>query len=738
MQSRARKYVDYLLPALALIYAAFAGLRTVAEPDLGWQLATGRWVVQHKAIPYVDVLSYTGAGQEWIYPILSQVILYCVFLAGGYVLLSWLAVAACAGSVAITLRRGQAVSAILALIAVPIIAQRTPPRAEMFSEVLLAAFVSLLWHYHRSGSGRLWLLPPLMLLWVNLHLGFIAGLGMCGAYVFLELGEVLVSARRRDALARLRAAAPWLVLTFGATFLNPWGYRNYVGMVRVLPVHSTVWITELDSLSFKWRNVSQGLAWREPKSAVWWLIAAALLAIVAALLQKKFAAAVVLAVAVYECFHSVRLAGPFAIMVVVIGGSILAEGLDAAWLREAGLREAFKGIRWRSLMTAVVLCAVVGFAVVRIADLASNRFYLRTPDEYSTFGAGVASWYPEEAASFIKREHLPGNVYSEYAVGGFASWRLLPTYPDYIDGRGGPFGSQLFFRSLQLLQEPLDSPTWTEEADRRGIHTALISLNHSLGQGLLNIGGFCKSKGWRAVYMDTRAAVFVRESAGSASGLPEVDCGKVQFEQAPTDAGIRGDGERFNYYLDAAGILNALGRNAEALQKLQMAEHIFEPSRDLHHMKAVALYSMGTRTETEKELIRSLEIAPSEQTSTLLAMLYRDEGRYGEGVAVLNRAVEYSAHPHQLYFELGVLNLDMGQPSQALSAFDEAEKTSPFDGDAAMLGKGFSTVLAEGRENAWSRLADLYEARGLPVEAQQARTRAAAFAKGRNAEGAKQ
>ncbi len=740
LQLRARKYVDHLLPALALIYAAFAGLRTVAEPDLGWQLATGRWIVQHRAIPSVDVLSYTGAGQEWIYPALSQVILYCTFLAGGYVLLSWLAVAACAGTVALTLRRGQAATTILALIAVPIIAQRTPPRAEMFSEVLLAAFVSVLWHYHRTGRGPLSVLPPLMFLWVNLHLGFIAGLGMCAAYVFLDLGEVLVAERRATALDRLRKSGPWLLMTFCATFLNPWGFRNYVGMVRVLPVHSTVWITELDSLSFKWRSLAQALAWREPKSAVWWLIAAALLAIIAGVFQKRFAAVIVLAVAVYECFHSVRLAGPFAIVVTVIGGSIIAEGFDADWLREAWGRAGFKGSRFRPAVAGVVLCAVAGFAAIRIADLVSDRYYLRTPDEFSIFGSGVASWYPEEAASFIKREHLPGNIYSEYTVGGFASWRLLPKYPDYIDGRGGPFGSQLFFRSLELLQQPLDSAQWTDEGNRRGINTAVILLNHSLGQGLLNISGFCKSQGWRTVYMDTRAAVFVRQLAGAESlpNLPQIDCGKVQFDQAPTGSGIRGNAERFSYYLDAAGILNALGRSPEALEKLEMAERIFQASADLHYLKAVALYSTGSQGQAEKELRRSLELAPSEQTSTLLAMLYRDQGRYGEGATVLSRAVEQSAHPHQLYLELGVLNLDMGQPAQALTLFDEAEKSSPYQGDAASLSASFNALLADGRESAWSRLAELYEARGLAVEAQQARARAASFEKSGNSEGAKQ
>lgn len=730
LHSKIRKYMGLIFPGLTVIYAFFAGLRTVGDPDLGWQLATGRWIVQHRAIPSVDVLSYTGAGHEWIYPALSQVMFYCTYLVGGYFLLSWLAVAACTGTTALILRRGHLATAFLATIAVPITAQRTPVRAEMFSEVLLAAFVSVLWHYHRSGRGPVWLLPPLMFLWVNLHMGFIAGLGMCAAYLLLDLGEVLVTERRPAALGRLRKAAPWLLLSLVATLVNPWGYRNYVGMFRLVPVHSTIWIAELDKLSFTANSMVRALAWRDPMSAVWWLLAAAILAMFVGLSQRRFASVFILGTAVYECFHSVRLAGPFAIIVVVIGGTILGDGVDIGWLRSARKRMGLNVDRLRPTVTMLSLCILAGFTLVRVGDLVSNNYYLRTPDQVSLFGPGVAAWYPEQAASFIQRKHLPGNIYNEYSLGGFASWRLSPVYPDYIDGRGEPFEHGLFFRSLELLQEPLDSAKWIEESNHREINTVVISLNHVLGQGLLNIGRFCKSQGWHTVYLDTSAAVFVRdrpETAGLVDAM-RVDCDKVRFDNPPALAGVSGKAQRFNYYLDAAGILNAMGRGGEALQELGRAERIFEESRDLHYLKGVALYSTGSPGESERELRRSLQIAPSEQTSTLLAMLYRDQGRYGEGAAVLSRAVENSDHPHQLYLELGVLDLDLGLPSQALIAFDKAEKSSPYDGDAASIGTSFKALLADGRESAWSRMADLYEARGLQQEAEQARARAAGFA----------
>jgi hypothetical protein len=85
-----------------------------------------------------------------------------------------------------------------------------------------AAYLALLWRLHRTGQARLWLLPVLMIAWVNAHLGFFIGLGLSG-YVLVELLEFFWPDRRRAAAEQLRRAAPSLIVTAPATLLNPFG-----------------------------------------------------------------------------------------------------------------------------------------------------------------------------------------------------------------------------------------------------------------------------------------------------------------------------------------------------------------------------------------------------------------------------------------------------------------------------------------------------------------------------------
>ena len=147
--NKAYPVVRSIFILLVLISALCAGLHTVADYDMGWQLATGRYVVQHHQIPRTDVLSFTSAGKPWAYPPFAGVLFYLTYTAFGYAGLSWFCALACLAVVAYLVRRGDIGSAVLAMLAVQSIAARTAPRADLFSTVFFALFLGELWAYHR-------------------------------------------------------------------------------------------------------------------------------------------------------------------------------------------------------------------------------------------------------------------------------------------------------------------------------------------------------------------------------------------------------------------------------------------------------------------------------------------------------------------------------------------------------------------------------------------------------------
>ena len=254
-------------------------------------------------------------------------VMYAFYALGGFAAISWLSAAACIATIALLLRRNSAITGALAIVAVPAISFATTPRAEMFTTVLFAAFIAILWRQFQGERTWLWLLPPLMLAWVNLHLGFIAGLAMMAAYVMLELLEMPFAGRRSAAVTRLRRTAPWLLATALVTLLNPWGLRLYVAIDRQersmqdLGGFINHWLRPYTSLA----ALREALNWHDPDGGFWWLVAAAIVAVLVSLWRRQLGMALLLAGATYLSLTHLRYQGLFACLAVTLGGAALSD-----------------------------------------------------------------------------------------------------------------------------------------------------------------------------------------------------------------------------------------------------------------------------------------------------------------------------------------------------------------------------------------------------------------------------
>jgi tetratricopeptide (TPR) repeat protein len=700
-----------ILAAIALIYAFLAGLRTLSDFDLGWQLATGRWLAQHHHISSTDVFSYTAQGEPWIYPIGTGLLLYAAYLLGGYGLISWIGALACVGTVALLLRRGSAVSAGIAILAVPLIAWRTAPRADMFTVVVFAAFLSLLWENYQTGRARLWLLPLLMLAWVNLHFGFAAGITLMLAYVGAELSETVFGGeRRRAAILRLQHATRWLVCTALVTLANPWGWGIYRALMRQERAagQQQLNIGEWSSVPMTWSAFSTALSLRETQGAIYALLIIAVVAAGFALFKRQLGAAMLLLASTYPPVHHVRMGAVFACVVIIVGGPVLA-----ATFVDFGTRIRQPRMRWAVATAAVLLLAAL--ASLRSFDLVTNRHYIWVVDE-STFGAGLGWWFPERAAEFIERENLPGEIFNTYNEGSYLTWKLGPKRRDYIDGRDTLFGVSRMQRAGQLLKFSPDSKAWQEEADRYNINTILLPLARFDGVQLVQIKGFCDSRAWRPVYLDQISAVFVRRKAETENLIQRfpVDCATATLPAPPLDYSAIGS---FNQSANAASLLAALGRYSEALSATESALQVFPDSTFVHWLRGSIFYSMGNRTEAEQEFLTTVDMEPSEVAWAALANLYQQEGRIPDTVHAWQQASRLSARPDLVKLRLAQLYLHFQQPKLTLQALDEAVRSAPAEAFETTGASSLRFNVAQGRAAAWRSLGDLKQATAFQEEA---------------------
>ncbi len=693
------------LRLVAIAYAFLAGLRTLTEYDLGWQLATGRWVVQHLQIPSTDVFSYTVAGTPWIYPVGSGLLFYGVYLIGGYQLLSWLHAFVCAGTIALLLRKGSTISAILAILAVPLIAIRTRPRADMFTVILFAAFLVLLWRQYQGRRVRLWPLPVLMILWVNLHLGFAAGLALIASYVSAEATEIAWPERRAAAADRLRAASPWLVATVVATFVNPWGWGIYRALFRQESAISfqSQSITEWGPARLNWTSIMTGLSLRNPAGALYLMLLIAGIAVLVAMWRKQLGVAALLAAAAVLAIQHVRFEALFAIVVVVVGDVALTSALEA-------LPANFKETR-AALISSVVLGTglfAAALACLRSLDLVDDRSYLASTD-LGSFGTGLSWWFPARAAAFIESENIPGQIFNSYNEGGYLVWQLGPKYRDYIDGRAIPFGPRLFERNARLMAAPPDSSEWQWEVEHFDINAIVVPLGRYNGLDLFPVlRQFCTSDAWAPAYLDEVSAVFVRRASQNQSLIQrlQVDCARAPLPLVPPQCETTA---AFNQWANAAALLHALGRTAEAFTATTRALTIFKDSAFVHFLRGNLFEEAGKLGEAEAEYRSSIALEENGTTWARLAALYYREGRLADEIAAWEQASEFLPYPAPELVSLGYAAVALREPQKALDAFDEALASLPPRPPAAD-GNALLANVAHGRSMAWSMLGDLNRA----------------------------
>ena len=741
-----------ILAALAVIYAFLAGLRTLADPDLGWQMASGRWIVQHHQIFSADVFSFTVPGAAWIYPPGAQVLFYCLYRLGGYALLSWFGAAVCAGTVALLLRRGSAFTAAIAIIVLPLIAQRSAPRAEIFTTLLFAAYLSLLWENYKTGRARLIWLPLLMFGWVNLHLGFIAGLALIAGFIGLEILEMLFGrARRQAAIDRLRRAWPWYVTTALATLLNPWGWNLYSALVRqnrAMATHAR-FIAEWESAHWSWHGLVGSFSQQPNQFTLAIVLLLVAITGLLALLQVQPGATILLAGALYATMHYVRLAALASCVVVVVGGAVLSAAA-------AQVSRRIPHVRTRSLLAIAGTAAMAVIAVICMVLFVSDHVYLAS-NSRTNFGAGLSWWFPEAAADFVVKDNLPPEVFNSFNEGGFILWKLGEKYRDYMDGRSIPFGVEAFERERELLGSSLDSPRWQQEAEKYNLNTIIVQLD-SEEIAFDQMQDLCNAANWRPVYLDEIAMVLVRRTPKNEDVINRL---QISCPTTPIPATMPARNTRtFRRWLNSAYILLALRRKSEALIATDNAQLIFPGSSSLHWVRGNILYASSRRAEAEEEWLTALSLTPGRADPLVwsrLAELYTQQDRIPEALHAWQQAIQFTGDAMlkaNSFLQVARLELKSGHPREALQALDEAVRSAPPQLLALNQGRSFSFDVAQGRAassrrlgdiaqaitfqeqavhlapnaaEAWSYLAKLYQQQGRTADQQRAEQRAKAL-----------
>ncbi len=234
--TRGTRGLDGALPVLTGAVGAVLALRRLDNTDTWWHLAAGRWIVEHRRVPWLDPLSYTAHDHPWInVQWLFDVLVYGLYQTGGPSLLVIMSAVVWGSAIALMLlnvRRhiGGVTAAALASVAIVVAQERFAIRPEMVTYLLLQVTLWLYATGRRPDDRRLWALPAVMAVWANCHSLFVVGAVVVGCH----MASAVVADQRwlpagwrpsLDPLVRRRIVTTGLV-AIAAPLLNPFGWRG--------------------------------------------------------------------------------------------------------------------------------------------------------------------------------------------------------------------------------------------------------------------------------------------------------------------------------------------------------------------------------------------------------------------------------------------------------------------------------------------------------------------------------
>ncbi len=491
------------------------------DGDRGWHIRAGQYILETGSVPRHDIFSFSMPGAWWVayewgtevifaaldrHFGLNGIVLFIVFiLAASYVLLYTL-----------LRREGFSFTLSFLLLLFVIMGSRFhwAARPHVLSYLFVVLFISVLDRVSRGAVPvhRLWILPGLMVLWVNLHPGFMAGQILILTVFSSALLEYVAAPAglRVSLITKVRQTGGLAAATLLASLINPYGYGLYVYLFRYFKtVHTLNPVNELLSPIFQMPIFQPFLA------AVLGLI----LLIRYTRYRLRLEESLTLCIWIALGLISLRNIPVMFFMCAPIYARLLC-GLDEPlkpWVSRAPrLKERAQRLfcrlertlsmeRYFNRHLLVTMVMLILIWAVMHHGYGGNKQILRfhITDEWD---------YPVAGLDYIKAHPPSGHVFNEWAMGGYLIYNFFPEIRVFADGRLDMYGADFAETYLTLINTPevdRGNGTWRDVFKHYQIQWVMIRPNLAL-RFVLD-----RETDWERSFLDEHCVIYVRKKITS-------------------------------------------------------------------------------------------------------------------------------------------------------------------------------------------------------------------------------
>ncbi|MGB9706874.1 MAG: hypothetical protein ACPLXP_02255 [Microgenomates group bacterium] len=460
---------------LFLTYGIFLAHKiNLVTADLGRHLRNGELLFQNPAVLFRNFYSYTQPD----FPVInhhwgSGLIFWNIFRFGGFPALSLFNLFLSLATFFIFFKlakkaSGVGLATLVSLPLIPLLAERTEIRPEIFSY-----FFSGVFFFFLSSQKYLWLLPLLQVLWVNLHIYFFLGP--------LLVGIFLVSKKSRQ-------LAYVFLLTTAACLVNPFGLKGALSPLTIFE-------------NYGYRLVENQPVWfiekliRNPNFAIFKINFGILLAsFVLAFWRKKPVSLVNLFLALFFSALAWRAIRNFTIF-ALFTLPIISDNLQNVLPKRSEINQAL------ILISTVLL--VFAFPLVAFGLLPSFFPYWHEPG----FGLEKEN---SAAAEFFKKEKIKGPIFNNYDIGGYLIFHLFPEEKVFVDNRPEAYPKEFFEKVYIPMQESEEE--WKKQEEKYQFNAIFFSRLDATPWGQKFLISRVKDPSWAPVFVDRYTIIFLKRN----------------------------------------------------------------------------------------------------------------------------------------------------------------------------------------------------------------------------------
>lgn len=444
--------------------------------DLGWHLAAGDLIRDRGSIPFQDPWSFTLGDKQWynlswLWDVIASLLFQYTNFSGlvffavacGAVLVGYLASICLSSGASAT---AVCVSVFSACLLYPSFG--TPPNIYLAASPNTSTMLFCVIFYGECLKRTRWLLlPAMMVLWVNLHGGFLLG--------FLIIGIFGAAALLRRDWAAFRIYSFAAAGCFIAIFINPLGWHIDDGVAATLGHFVQAYITE-------WLSYFQNVSMPGSIPGILYILifigfelryrGSRRIPLEARLLSWLF-----LLLGLYQfrymAFFYIFSAIPLALHI----DRLLPQRLNNFQVQ-------------RSLLAA----GIVGACVLPLT------FMQMRP------ALGLPEMLSEQDALYLQTHFSHGRLLNNWNVGGLLIFRARGTVPVFVDGRGATAYPDALLRDyFKLAEWEVDEAAWDTVLEKYQIDTVLwVKAHENLRRFLLD------KRGWKEEYAGLYESIYVK------------------------------------------------------------------------------------------------------------------------------------------------------------------------------------------------------------------------------------